>query len=368
MLTTSFLQLHTAMYEWNKECPQDLKRDLDVFFGSKEFLDRPDVFYKGMEDSSQKWVALISMTGLEETRAMLSRVLEYDFTQLHEARNGTFSKISAAPRMPLAAAYNKFLKDLVRDNKALKRQHKITGWTRELDRATEMIMLGPKNDATTTTTTTATSQREDPTKVKPRLLTPLEYAAAQHGMWFISVDIESFEFDHSKILEIGWSIHDSRLNKMFDKHYAISEYRHLKNGKYVADRRDRFIFGQTIWASLQDAIAVFQEDLTKATKRNPEGVFALIAHDMSSDEGYLRKMGVIFPEKMVKFDTLHLNGARAKDATMTGLGRLLDELDIENYSLQNAGNDAHYTMELFLWLVRNHEAQKVAAAQENLPN
>lgn len=49
MLSASFLQLHTAMYEWSKECPPDTKNALASFFLSTEFLDRPNVFYYGME-------------------------------------------------------------------------------------------------------------------------------------------------------------------------------------------------------------------------------------------------------------------------------------------------------------------------------
>ncbi|KAK3845553.1 MAG: hypothetical protein J3R72DRAFT_364552 [Linnemannia gamsii] len=183
-------------------------------------------------------------------------------------------------------------------------------------------------------------------------------------MWFISVDIESHEFNHDKILEIGWSIWDSGVHKFMDKHYAISDYRHLKNGKYVADRRDRFMFGETVWENLKGSIAAFQQDLEKAARRNEHGRFVLIAHDMTSDMKYLSHMGVTFPEGMIQFDTLEMNAARVGDSNCkTGLGKLLDEVDIENYCLHNAGNDAHYTLELFLWLARNSGSQRVPAAE-----
>ncbi|KAH7038752.1 hypothetical protein BKA57DRAFT_370782, partial [Linnemannia elongata] len=172
---------------------------------------------------------------------------------------------------------------------------------------------------------------------------------------FISVDIESHEHNHDRILEIGWSIWDSGVHKFMDKHYAISDYRHLKNGKFVADRRDRFMFGETVWENLQGSIAAFQQDLEKAVRRNELGRFVLIAHDMTSDMKYLSGMGVTFPEGMIQFDTVEMNAARVGDSnTKTGLGKLLDELEIENYCLHNAGNDAHYTLELFLWLVRHN--------------
>lgn len=47
MLSAPFLQLHTAMYEWSKECPPDAKNALTSFFLSTEFLDRTEVFYYG---------------------------------------------------------------------------------------------------------------------------------------------------------------------------------------------------------------------------------------------------------------------------------------------------------------------------------
>ncbi|KAI7832277.1 hypothetical protein BC939DRAFT_435061 [Gamsiella multidivaricata] len=353
-MATSFVQLFTALYEWTKECPTDLKKDLDEFFMSKEFLDRPEVFYKGFEDSSEKWVALITMKGVEDTHAMLLNHFQYDFMKLHEAR-GTFSQVSPAPQMPNAAAYNKFVKDLSKANRILRAKKTVRGWARELDRATEMVMIAPgvveSTDASNPTSYTPL----------PSLLSTSEKSAASFGMWFISVDIESYEREHSRILEIGWSIWESRVNKFVDKHYAIADYRHLRNGKYVADRRDRFMFGETVWASLRDSITAFQEDLQAAASRNAEGIFALIAHDMSSDEGYLKKMGVVFPKGMIKFDTLELNGARAGDSNKTGLGKLLDELNIDNYCLHNAGNDAHYTLELFMYLVRNNAKVKAEA-------
>lgn len=55
---TAFLQLQVALYEWNKECPRDLVKDLETFFYSKEFLDRPGVFYKGNNRRSIGWLVL----------------------------------------------------------------------------------------------------------------------------------------------------------------------------------------------------------------------------------------------------------------------------------------------------------------------
>ncbi|KAF9146472.1 hypothetical protein BG015_011587 [Linnemannia schmuckeri] len=359
------------MYEWHKECPHDIKKNLEAFFNSKDFLDRPDVFFKGIEDSSKKWVALIEFSGLEDTHKMVSEKLQFAFTPLYAARNTTFSQISPAPRLPLPAAYNKFIKDITKANKLAKSQERLIQWKATLDRATDMVLQAPGVLITTATSAVIdlTGTEEDNVEsVSATIATTGSSTATPSpqdgGMWFISVDIESHEYNHDRILEIGWSIWDSGVHKFMDKHYAISDYSHYKNGKFVADRRDLFQFGKTVWENLQGSIAAFQQDLEKAARRNEHGRFVLIAHDMTSDMKYLSGMGVTFPEGMIQFDTVEMNAARVGDSNIkTGLGKLLDELGIENYSLHNAGNDAHYTLELFLWLARNNGAQRAQAAE-----
>ncbi|KAG0329184.1 hypothetical protein BG000_000163 [Podila horticola] len=325
MISASFLQLHTAMYEWSKECPPDTKNALASFFLSTEFLDRPNVFYYGYDESQTKWAALIEMQGVEKTRVMITQQFSYDFKSLY-ASSSTFTKVEMAPRMAKSNAYNKFIKAIQKLNNQMKALRRLIGYQKTLDEATDMV-----------------------------------HATHASPLRFISVDIESYEQDHALILEIGWSTWDTGLNKFADRHFAVRDYKHLSNGRYVADRRDLFLFGETTWAGLKDCITAFQEDLELAAQQNAQGSVVLIAHDMSSDEAYLRRMGVDFPPGMIKFDTVEMNSARVNDSNIkTGLGKLLDEVGIENYSLHNAGNDAHYTLELFLWLCRNHASKKNA--------
>lgn len=51
-----------------------------------------------------------------------------------------------------------------------------------------------------------------------------------------SIDIEAWEQDHSILLEIGWTLCDTRTDRYMDQHYLISSYRHLSNGRYVDDQ------------------------------------------------------------------------------------------------------------------------------------
>ncbi|KAI8393394.1 uncharacterized protein BYT42DRAFT_609190 [Radiomyces spectabilis] len=63
--------------------------------------------------------------------------------------------------------------------------------------------------------------------------------AKQHV--FTSIDIEAYEIDHSILLEIGWSMYDSKDDKYFHQHYLNNAYRHLNKGKYVDDMRLRHL-------------------------------------------------------------------------------------------------------------------------------
>ncbi|GES82663.1 hypothetical protein RCL_jg11484.t1 [Rhizophagus clarus] len=171
--------------------------------------------------------------------------------------------------------------------------------------------------------------------------------------FFVAVDVESYERDHSCILEVGWSMFDSKSEKFMDRHFCATEYKHLKNGQFVPDRKDRFIFGDTVWESLKQIGNEITKDLTG---ENENGNVVLVGHDVQMDVKYLESMGVNVKEviKPVEyFDTAEMNAARVgKPNQRINLGKLLDELEIENYCLHNAGNDAHYTLCLFLELCR----------------
>ncbi|GJJ72437.1 hypothetical protein EMPS_04794 [Entomortierella parvispora] len=366
MLSTSFLLLDTATYEWRKDSPGDISKEIKEFFTTATFFDRPNVFYRGLDDTTKKWVALMSMAGVEETREMLCQKWNHSFPHLY-ASKGPFSQVQAAPKMPVLKAYSQFLKDIEKLNKIRKAKAKLHQFNKDFNHAAELYRHSPAiraKDGSTSTSGDASASTTESSSSSSGSGSP-----SVPAMWFVSVDIESYEMDHSKILEIGWSIWDSGLNVFQDKHYAVQEYRHLKNGRWVADRRDRFMFGETLWAPLKECAMTFQDDLEKAARYNDQGQYALIAHDMGSDEKYLRQMGVKFPKGMIQFDTKDMNAARANSAhDSTKLETVLDQMDIENYCLHNAGNDAHYTLELFLALIRDRIAnQEVSNEDSSIP-
>lgn len=162
---------------------------------------------------------------------------------------------------------------------------------------------------------------------------------------YITIDFESYEKDHSYLLEVGWTIYCKEKQQFSDRHYILMENRHLRNGDYVVDRKDRFLFGNSVWVTKSETAEDLQDDLDQFQP------YVLIAHNLKSDLDYLKKLNVeIQAEDTV--DTIELAAHYYDDPHLqTQLGALLDSLDIEHFCLHNAGNDAHYTMELFLKLM-----------------
>ncbi|KAI7869177.1 hypothetical protein BDF14DRAFT_1880347 [Spinellus fusiger] len=186
---------------------------------------------------------------------------------------------------------------------------------------------------------------------------------------FISLDIEAYEKDHSILLEIGWSMYDSKNDMFLDQHYMINDYRHLTNGTYVDDQKLKFQFGSSVWCGLKQAFEELRKDIDWAIER--DGGFALIGHGLASDLKYLEQQKFKWPSKVRKEIKDRKSGSAIKilnTDTMYGvyinqqhnppsLRNTLEFMDIESWCLHNAGNDAHYTMELFMKIVEKASKQ-----------
>ncbi|KAI8639306.1 hypothetical protein BD408DRAFT_392507 [Parasitella parasitica] len=183
---------------------------------------------------------------------------------------------------------------------------------------------------------------------------------------FVSIDIEAYEKDHSILLEIGWSIYDAGSKKFLDQHYINDQYRHLVNGLYVDDQKEKFNYGTSVWCSLKQALSELRKDLDWAVKR--EGGFVLVGHGLDSDLKYLASQGFLWPDKsggagtqdveksarIAILNTDIIYGASINNLdNPPSLGRTLTLFEIETWNLHNAGNDAHYTLLLLLKLVWN---------------
>ncbi|CAO3633323.1 unnamed protein product [Cunninghamella blakesleeana] len=193
---------------------------------------------------------------------------------------------------------------------------------------------------------------------------------------FVSLDIEAYELDHSILLEIGWSLFDSQTNQFQDQHYMMEPYSHLRNGRYVEDQKLQFQFGTSVWCTLDQALDELYKDLAWATYR--DGGFILVGHGLKSDILYLKKQHFTWP----KIKEMDLDGniildpnrtSNVHDSSMVtiintddlfgchindlhnppSLGKCLHHFHIDHSFLHNAGNDAHYTLDLMLALTSN---------------
>lgn len=64
---------------------------------------------------------------------------------------------------------------------------------------------------------------------------------------FIGFDVETYEVDHSHILEVGWSVvgpdqEQETVHCLMEEAYSDG----LRNGRYVPDNRRRFLFGTAV--------------------------------------------------------------------------------------------------------------------------
>ncbi|KAM3584318.1 hypothetical protein VKS41_003140 [Umbelopsis sp. WA50703] len=168
---------------------------------------------------------------------------------------------------------------------------------------------------------------------------------------FVSFDIETYEMDHRIILELGWSMYDSKMKKFLDQHYINSAYRSLSNGRFVDDQKLRFLFGVSVWATLDQMLREFRMDLDWCVKR--DGGYILIGHGIESDINFLKKQSFKWPSLALPgpgtldvkesafvaiLDTETIYGAHCKELGNTAsLGRALDSLKIDSWCLHNAG-------------------------------
>lgn len=179
---------------------------------------------------------------------------------------------------------------------------------------------------------------------------------------FISLDIEAYELDHSILLEIGWSMFDSKSGLFMDQHYIMDNYRHLKNGKFVDDQREKFMFGTSVWCSLKQALIELRKDLDWAVER--DGGFVLVGHGLDSDLKYLRQQKFLWPTvdgqdaptveesaKITIFNTDTIYAASIDDLhNPPSLGKTLNLLGVETWCLHNAGKVEMRFMNLSFFL------------------
>ncbi|KAF8605509.1 hypothetical protein BDV93DRAFT_470665 [Ceratobasidium sp. AG-I] len=200
----------------------------------------------------------------------------------------------------------------------------------------------------------------------------------KRGVW-MAIDFEGWEREHTIITEFGWSVvrweeaeeeekkegegekpavGETKWKEVRDGgHWTVKEYAGYRNGTFVRDNRDHYDFGET-------------EVLSKATFKKrigdmiagfaAQGPLYLIFHDRYGDVKYLQQLevpgisdiasipkqtpgpGIYCIDTKDMFSALEGNSAQKR-----GLDRVCLLLKLPRFEHpHNAGNDAHYTMEV----------------------
>ncbi|TCD69654.1 hypothetical protein EIP91_006671 [Steccherinum ochraceum] len=180
--------------------------------------------------------------------------------------------------------------------------------------------------------------------------------SSKKGVW-IAIDFESWDRDHTLLLEFGWSAVRFEDGKEIrsEGHWITYEYRNYRN-TYVADNKDRYSFGKSEMVKKKDfkqrVAALFDEAKT-------HGPVFYVFHDPSQDiktlyelEAPITNLTYVLPdtaptEGLFVVDTAQLFAALEGEtsANTRGLEQIARHLGLSPYDLHNAGNDAHYTME-----------------------
>ncbi|OMJ17918.1 hypothetical protein AYI69_g7243, partial [Smittium culicis] len=196
---------------------------------------------------------------------------------------------------------------------------------------------------------------------------------------FVAIDCEMWEQNHNYLTEFGWMMYNSKNDLFLSRHYIIADHYYLENKKYVGDQRDKFVFGNSVVAPLKVTLEKFVSDI-----KSLEPV-VIIGHDMGMDLKILKKHGIDFSTSSPKPEASSIpsstptsarNEATNSESTPSSKFNLVDTSILymgltssinEKPSLSNAlkqygvsilyphnaGNDAVYTMRLFLDLVRD---------------
>lgn len=216
---------------------------------------------------------------------------------------------------------------------------------------------------------------------KAAQIPPLDYQKPplyppDRSVVFIAFDVEAYEKDHEKITEIGVSVLDTLdlvdvapgrdgkqwHGKIRTRHFRIKEYQHLQNKEYVNGCPDRFEFGSSEFIDLEDAPHALASCFKPPYFAHPRAPnfnaelkrdIVLVGHDISCDINFLHRIGynpLNLPNVLECFDTASIDRTWRRSGNTRSLGNILNDFDLLGWNLHNAGNDAHYTMQVLLAL------------------
>lgn len=194
----------------------------------------------------------------------------------------------------------------------------------------------------------------------------------------MSIDIEAFEHDTNVVTEIGISIYDPRENlhtlipMMRNYHLIVAESIALRNRKWVCDFKNCYLLGESTVLPLSQCVEFVQAlvDYYLKAQTPEDGTWdrAIVGHNVAGDLKWLTELGVNLPDretaepkrstdinvdntkatpKISTLDTMRLYSC-CYGNNNSSLGKILRLFQLPHAYLHNAGNDAHYTLQLLL--------------------
>ncbi|OAA58538.1 ku family DNA-binding protein [Niveomyces insectorum RCEF 264] len=199
---------------------------------------------------------------------------------------------------------------------------------------------------------------------------------------FVSMDLESYEYNHGAITEIGFGILDTRdvqgvppgdLCKSWHalirgRHIRIREHVSMVNRVFVHGYENNFNFGTTEFVSLKDVVSVITAVLQPTLPTGELRKVVLVGHDINSDISLVKNVGfdVHNKEFLEILDTQDLHQHFQMRQQQSSLRGLLNDLEIEHNFLHNGGNDAVYTLQAMVSLIVSKRQASLRRQNERL--
>ncbi|RJE19768.1 QDE-2-interacting protein [Aspergillus sclerotialis] len=216
----------------------------------------------------------------------------------------------------------------------------------------------------------------------------------------ISIDLEWNENINSQVTEVGISVLDTldlvgippgQDGKNWTAyirsfHYRVREYANVVNSKFVSGCPDKFEYGESEWVDLADIVKVIEQPFydpymadaprvrsqsveadsgvpladpneNKKKNKKSERTIIVVGHGLPGDISRIGDLGTMIfdkyagPKNKSKIDTAEVYRVFKGEQQTRSLGSIAMEYGMVTWHLHNAGNDARYTMEVFVRIV-----------------
>ncbi|KAL1911262.1 hypothetical protein Sste5344_003066 [Sporothrix stenoceras] len=163
---------------------------------------------------------------------------------------------------------------------------------------------------------------------------------------FVAMDIESYEFNHGLITELGFAILDTRKlagqppGPGCENWLSLIEGRHLRTTEYLTMVN-------------RDMLAIVTSILQPWSPNGERRNVVLVGHDIKSDIALVKNIGFHVTDDMFMdiVDTQFIHQYLHMKSQQASLKSVLTDLEIEHYFLHNGGNDAMYTLQAMVRIV-----------------